>query len=195
MEFYYNSRSEELEVVLPGSSRGTGSELIGEIFQKIKDEDISVVMMDYPFHNRLEKKGFGEKVTEEVEALTGLLEYCRAREYKKVRLIGKSLGGVVAGRFLAGLSRKDQEKFELIVLGYDLGWIDIRDFAGKIMIVQGSEDPFGGIELVKKDMGGAASVDVTYKEIQGADHGFREPKTGKPKYFAKVFDVLIKGKD
>jgi len=175
---------------LPGSSGGIDSDFIQILFEAAKRTGRSVVAFDYPFHERLEKKGFGEKVGEEVRALNSVLEFCRAGGYKKVRLLGKSLGGVVAGKFLSSLSAGEQRKFELVILGYDLGWIKVGDLKEKIVIIQGSEDPFGGIKLVKRDLEGASSTAIEYHEIRGADHGFRDPKTGKPKYMDKVLALI-----
>ena len=191
MEFYYNSRSEEIDVILPGSTRGTDSEFIQTLYQAGKKEGMSVVTFNYPFHERLEKKGFGEKVDEEVRALESVLEYCRADGYKKIRLLGKSLGGVVSGEFLSRLSQSEQKKFELVVLGYDLGWINIMNFREKIVIIQGSEDPFGGVDLVKKDLENATSTEIEYYEIKGADHGYRDPQNGAPIYLKQVVELLF----
>ena len=191
-EFCYKTTSEELEVILCGSSHGMESEFIQEIYKAGKAKEKSIVIFNYPYLDRLEKRGMDDDLSEDIESLGGILDYCRAREYKKVRLIGKSIGGVIAGRFLAGLDHGSQRKFELVVLGYDLGWIKIKDFIGKITIIQGEKDPFGGIELVKKDMEGASSTDINYYEIKGGDHSYKEPETGYPKFVPEVIDLVFK---
>ena len=184
-----------MEVILPGSTRGIESEFIQAVYRGAIERERSALAINYLFHEKLAKKGFGEEVTEEANSLEAALEFCRADGYKKIRIIGKSLGGVVAGEFLKSLSKGEQGKFELAILGYDLGWINIKDFTGKILIIQGSDDPFGGIDLVKKDMEGAASTEVEYKEIKGADHGFRDPKSAKPVYVPEVINHLYNQKD
>ena len=152
----------------------------------------STVIFDYPFHDRLEKRGMGDDLSEEINALEGVLEFCKVDGYKKVKLVGKSIGGVIAGKFLSKLNHDEQKKFELVVLGYDLGWIKIQDFVGKITIIQGEKDPFGDVELVKKDMEGASSTDIKYYEIKGADHSYKEPETGYPKFQQEVVDLVSK---
>ena len=191
-ELYYKNTSDELEVILCGSSNGMGSEFMDLLFQWAKKRRVSVVIFNYPYFDRLEKRGMGESLDEEIIALRGVLEACRAERYKRVKLVGKSIGAVVAGRFLATLSKEDQLKYELVVLGYDLGWIKIKDFIGNITIIQGEKDPFGDVSLVKKDMEGAASTDIKYYEIKGADHSYREPGTGAPKFQQEVVDLVSK---
>ena len=46
--------------------------------------------------------------------------------------------------------------------------------------------------MVKKDMEGASSTDIKYYEIKGADHGYKEPETGYPKYQQEVVDLVSK---
>lgn len=191
-QFSYKTNSSTLEVIMCGSSNGMDSDFMKLLYETERKADKSVAIFDYPFHSRLEKRGLGDNLDEEVAALRSVLDFARADGYKKIRLVGKSIGGVVAGKFLANLDRDEQEKFELVVLGYDLGWIDIKPFRGKVSIIQGEKDPFGDIDLVKKDMEGASSTDINYYEIKGADHGYREPETGYPKFQQEVVDLVSK---
>ena len=190
-EYYYKNTSEELDVVLCGSSHGMEADLIQELYKAGKMKERSIVIFNYPYHDRLEKRGMGDDLSEEIEALEGVLKLCRAETYKKVKLLGKSIGAVIAAKYLTSLAKETQLRFELVVLGYDLGWIKTKDFVGKITIIQGEKDPFGGIDLVKKDMEGASSVDIIYYEIKGADHGYKEPETGYPKYVKEVVDLVF----
>lgn len=190
-EYFYKNTSEELDVILCGSTNGMESDLISGLYNKAKKMNRSVVRFNYPFHDRLDKRGLGDDLKEELDVLESLLDYCMADKYEKIRLIGKSIGGVIAGKFLEKISKEDQRKFELVVLGYDLGWIKIHDFVGKIVIIQGEKDPFGGVELVKQNMEGASSTDIKYYEIAGADHGYKEPETGHPKFVSEVVDLVF----
>lgn len=192
LEFYYKTTSEELEVILCGTSHGMDSDFIKSLYEGGKKAGRSVAIFNYLFQDRFEKKGMGDNLSEEVETLSAVLDFCKSSSYKKIRLVGKSIGGVIAGKFLSNLSHNEQKKFELWVLGYDLGWIKIGNFIGKITIIQGEKDPFGDIELVKKDMDGAASTDIVYYEIGGADHSYKEPETGYPKFQQEVVDLVSK---
>lgn len=125
LEFCYKTKSEELEVILCGSSNGMNSEFMRMLYESGKENNHSVVIFNYLFYDRLEKRGMGDNLNEEVDSLRGVLELCRADGYKKIKLVAKSIGGVIAGKFLKQLKKEEQEKFALVVLGYDLGWIDI----------------------------------------------------------------------
>ncbi len=121
-----------------------------------------------------------------------VLNYCQYTKYKNIRLIGKSLGAVVAAAYLKSLSLKQIKKFSILIFGYDIGYIDIKKFSGKIVIVQGSKDKFGDIKAVKRDMKGAVSKDITYLSIEGADHSYRIPETKEPIYENKAIVAAFK---
>ena len=52
------------------------------------------------------------------------------------------------------------------------------------------KDKFGGIEVVKKEMESAASSDISYFQVDGADHSFRVPETKEPIFEDKAIEIL-----
>ena len=189
---YFDSGSREgLDVILHGSSKGIEtSESIQKIFKTAKDLGRSVAMFNFPFIERNEKRKEGVGFDEEIATLKEVLKKCNASGYKKIRLIGKSLGGIVAAEYLNGLGERDQEKYKLVILGYIPGATKVNGLVSKIIIFQGSEDRYGDIESVRKEVG-AVTENITVYGINGADHSFKDPATGEPRYFDKVLELLF----
>lgn len=180
-KFYFNNKAKIIDVVLHGSSQGMDSPFIGKIMDKSKTIGHSVVALNFPYFDRGEDKSSGPELIEEIDALQNILEICKADDYEHVNLIGKSLGGVIAGMYVKN-NKVDSKKYSLTIFGYDIGYIDLKTFPGSIKIIQGSKDKFGDIEDVKKDMMGSISTDTKYLTIEGADHSYRVPETKDPVY-------------
>ena len=191
-KYFYNHKAENLEVILPGISQGMDSGFINKIIEVCWSKGDSVVTFNFPFFERGKENSSGPELIEEIEALRVVLDYCQSDNYRNIILIGKSLGGVVAGAYLKKLSPEQKRKFSLVIFGYDIGYIDIKDFSGKIIIVQGSEDKFGDVEAVKKDMHGATSKCVTYLSVEDADHSYRIPETKEPFYEDEAIKTAFK---
>jgi len=170
---FIETKSDTFDVLLHGSTGGMNYSLMRKIFDVCCTQGHSVVSFDFPFYEREEEQSSGPELTEELIVLKDVLAKCHAEKYKFVRLIGKSLGGIIGAKFLEGLSTDDQKKFTIIFFGYDIGSINLKNFDGKIVVIQGEKDRFGNIDAVKKDLEGAVSNDITYFEVPNADHSFR----------------------
>jgi len=181
-KFFYNNKAKTLDVVLHGSSQGMDSPFINKVVEASRNIGNSVVALNFPFFDRGEEKSSGPGLIEELEALQKVLDECKPDNYKHINLIGKSLGGVIAGMYLTKNNKIDPRKYGLTIFGYDIGYIDLKEFSGSVKIIQGSKDKFGDIEAVKKDMVGSISIDVKYLTIEGADHSYRVPETKEPIY-------------
>lgn len=190
-KYFYNNKAKTLDAVLHGGSQGMDSGFIGKIIDASRKTGNSVVAFNFPYIERGEENSSGPELLEELEALQSVLDYCQTANFENIRLIGKSLGGIVAGHFLKKLEKDQLKKFSLIIFGYDIGYIDLKSFPGEIIIIQGSKDKFGDIEAVKKDMNGAVSNDITYLSIEGADHSYRIPETKEPIYEDEAVSVAF----
>ena len=193
-KYFYNNKAKTLDVVLHGGSQGMDSSLINKIVEASRKKGNSVVAFNFPYIERGEEKSSGPELLEEIGALQSILDFCQADIFDSIRLIGKSLGGVVAGHYLKKLDRDQLNKFSLIIFGYDIGYIDLKNFPGKIVIIQGDKDKFGDVEAVKSDMRGAISKNIVYLSVKGADHSYRVPETKEPIYedeaVSKAFECL-----
>jgi len=191
-KYFYNNRAKNLDVVLHGGSQGMDSGLINKIIEASRKNGNSVVAFNFPYIERGEEKSSGPELIEETDALQSVLNFCQADKFESIRLIGKSLGGVVAGHYLKKLDPNQLDKFSLIIFGYDIGYIDLKTFPGKIVIIQGDKDKFGDVEAVKNDMKGAVSKDIVYLSVKGADHSYRVPETKEPIYENEAVKLAFK---
>ncbi|NJK71365.1 MAG: hypothetical protein HC932_03895 [Thermales bacterium] len=94
--------------------------------------------------------------------------------YKKIRFIGKSLGGIVASKFLNNLDQKDQEKYSIIVFGYAMPYINFDNFYGNIVVVHGDNDSHGSVDNVEKSLASSPSQEKQVIAIADADHSFNK---------------------
>jgi len=172
-KYFHNNKSKTLDVVLHGSSAGIDSDLINKIMEASKKIGNSVIAFNFPYFERGEEHSSGPELIEEIETLKLILSNCQSEKFESIRLLGKSLGAVIAGHYLKQIDSDLHKKYSVIVFGYDIGYIDLKDFAGKIVIIQGSKDKFGDIEAVKEDLKGAVSKDIIYLSVEGADHSYR----------------------
>lgn len=190
-EYYKGKDVDCLNVVLHGSSSGMESDFNKAIFDKAKTKGDSVVVFNFPYIDRGEEKLMNSGRDEEVSAIADIVERFGGK-YKKIRLIGKSLGAVIGFDYLRRLSEKEKKRYEVVVLGYDLGWIDISGFSGKVTVIQGGRDPYGDIEDIFNDLNDKQMVELW--EVGGADHSFRVPETKEPRYVEDVLKLLFKEK-
>lgn len=187
---YRNPGSDVLDVILPGASPGIEGQFIKKIFDVCKQQNHSVIAFNFPFYERGEEHSSGPKLKEELNALGYFLKYADYKKYKTVRLIGKSLGGIVVRHYLKSLPQAEKGRYEVFILGYIPGEEDLKDFNGKIVIIQGEKDRFGSILEVKKEFEGAKSRNISYFEVAGADHSYRDPDTKEPKFENEVITIL-----
>ncbi len=190
-KYFHNNKSKILDVVLHGGSVNMDSSLINKIVDASKARENSVVAFNFTFLERGEEQSSGPELIEEIEALKSVLEFCKTEKFENVRLIGKSLGAIVAAKFLSSLNSDEQKKYEIVVFGYVTGSINLKSFAGKIVIIQGSKDKFGDIEIVKNDMKNAISKDITYFSVEGADHSYRDPETKEGIYEDEAIKLIF----
>lgn len=186
---FVNNKSDTLDVLFHGSSGGMNYSLMQKIFDECVKQGHSVANFNFPYFERGEEQSSGPELTEELETLKSILDECNATEYKHIRLIGKSLGAIIASYYLKLLSKEEQSKYSVVVFGYVTGSTDLKNFEGKIDIIQGENDKFGSIEVVKNDPKNAVSKDINYFEIKNADHSYRN-ESKEPVFEDKVLKVF-----
>lgn len=178
--FKYNSKSNHLDIVLHGSGAGIESEFIQKIVNSSTQAGHSVIAFNFPYMDSGKERNVAN-IEEELAALDKIIKFADGFNVQTIRLIGKSLGGVVASHYLVENNLKT-EKYSLVVLGYVVGSMAAKHFPGQVKIIQGQKDKFGNIEQVKEDMKDAVSKDVIFIEIPNADHSYRNPDTMEPEY-------------
>ena len=166
-------KSNTLDVLLHGAGGGMEHSNMKKTFDVCVEKGHSVVNFNFPFFERGEEHSSGPELVEEIETLKKILSDCHAKKYKHIRLIGKSLGAIIAAKYLSQLKPEEQNKFSVIIFGYDTGMINISTFAGKISIIQGEKDKYGDIDVVKNDLKNAKAENIQYFEVPNADHSYR----------------------
>lgn len=188
---FVKNKSDDLDVLLHGSSEGMNYSLMQKVFDESVKQGHSVVNFNFPYFERGDEQSSGPELKEELETLKSVLDECKAVEYKHIRLIGKSLGAIIASCYLKTLSKEEQLKYSTIVFGYVTGSIDLKSFEGKIDIIQGEKDKFGNIEVVKNNLKDAVSKDINYFEIKNADHSYRN-ELKEPVFEDEAIEVFSK---
>jgi len=170
---FHSSKAKTLDVILHGTSNGIDSPFMLKIFKTSINKGNSAIMFNFPYLERGEDHSSGPKLKEELKTFKMVLNIAKFKKFNHIRLIGKSLGGIVASYYLRSLDPEEQKKYEVIILGYVTSEVELKDFNGKITIIQGEKDKFGNLKAVKKDLKGAISKNITFYEIKNADHSFR----------------------
>ncbi len=186
---FIKNKSNTLDVLLHGSSGGMNYSLMQKIFDECAKQGHSVANFNFPYFERGEEQSSGPELNEELETLKSVLNKCKAEEYKHIRLIGKSLGAIIASYYLKSLSKEEQTKYSVIVFGYVTGSIDLKSFGGKIDIIQGEKDKFGNIDVVRNDLKDVVSKDISYFEIKNADHSYRN-ELKEPIFEDEAIDIF-----
>lgn len=189
-QYFHNSKASTLDVIMHGGSKGIESSFIKKLFEGSIEKGNSVISFNFPYLERGEENSSGPKLEEEVSTLRFMLSKANSKEYSLIRLVGKSLGGIVASYYLSNLSKKEKKLYEVIILGYVTGDVKLGEFDGKITIIQGEQDRFGNVKTVKKDLKKGISNKLFFYEIKGADHSYREPDTKEPIYEELVVDLV-----
>lgn len=181
--------SDTLDILLHGSSGGMNYSLMQKIADVCTKQGHSVANFNFSYFERGDEQSSGPELREEIETLQSVLNQCKAKEYKHIRLIGKSLGAIIASYYLKLLPKGEQSKYAVVVFGYVTGNIDLKGFEGKIDIIQGEKDKFGNMEVVKNDLKDAISKNINYFEIKNADHSYRNVQK-EPVFEDETIDIF-----
>lgn len=173
LKFIQNEQSEILDVLLHGGAGGMNQTLMVKVFDACVAQGHSVVSFNFSFFERGDEHSSGPELVEEITTLKDVLNYCDSNKYKKIRLIGKSLGGIIVSKFLSELTKNKQEKFSVIIFGYVTGEVSLNNFYGKISIIQGGKDKYGNLEIVKNDLKKAVSKNIYFYQVPNGDHSYR----------------------
>lgn len=191
---FVETKSDTLDVLLHGAGGGMNHTNMLKAVDVCVKQGHSAVNFNFPFFDRGDEHSSGQDLIEEVETLKKVLIECKADRYNHIRLIGKSLGAIIAAKYLSQLKPEEQKKFSVVIFGYDTGMINISTFSGKISIIQGEKDKYGNIEIVKNDLKNAVSKDISYFEIPNADHSYRNEQK-EPIYENEAIEVFRKLND
>lgn len=190
------SAAGDLAIFLPGLTQGCKSEFSRYIIDRIVSNlNITAMTFDFNFFKSSIKPSVD--LREEVAQLADAVIFAQEKmAAKRVVLVGKSFGGIVAAAFVAESATRFPGIVSLSILGWPLvlGFPPrvellgdgasmepaydyqgeyrrlIQDISGPLHIIQGSEDNLGPLAEcleVTKDM-----PNITFKVIDGGNHSF-----------------------
>ena len=146
------------------------TDFISSIFDAIAATKNSVLCFNFPYCERGEESSSGPKLKEEVYALKQVVDFAHLEGFYKIRIVAKSLGGIIASYYF---EQYPDSQIELSILGYIPGEIKQMAISNNLkLVIQGTNDRFASPLEVKKSVGDLVEV----IEIIDADHSYRNNK-------------------
>jgi predicted alpha/beta-hydrolase family hydrolase len=204
-----------INILIHGYSKDCESEFMQYISKSIKDQGHTVykLNLDYIKHNREPSNNLSEEILQ----LQNTIQNLKSKGYKKINLIGKSLGGILClNPEIANINYINK----IIILGfpYILGFppnvnlLKTKPIIGdpnaknlykdlfnkhenikKIYIIQGMNDLLGSPELIK-DLLLELPVKPNVFYIENCSHGFKPvtKKTTLRENLSNIESILLK---
>lgn len=178
-------------MILQGGNFGVDTEFIKAVFQESINQGFSTLAYNFPYYDR------GDSVTsdecqEEVKTVHEAVDFLLSTGAKEIMIIAKSVGSVVAGKFLSKSS--NVQISSIVILGVPLKYIRFEEFAGqKLQIVHGELDKFGDSKAVQ-DAVLSAGIKATITPIPDADHSFRDESGNEPGKQKQAIEAIDWGK-
>lgn len=179
--------SDSLFIVAHGGSKGLDSPLIAGVADALYNAGVSVVRFNFSYLSEGVKNSEG--CVREVEDLWSVYQLVKQKyPDKKIHIIGKSLGGMVA----SWLPDRKGAKLESISLfGFVVGDVDFGSYTGPVFIIQGEKDRFGGEEVVREAMK-RFQGEYELVIIPNADHSYRKiDSASEETYERQAVDALL----
>lgn len=172
-------------LVLHGISEGISSDFIQAIYNGLAERGETVLAFNWPY---LDAGGKPSKdLVDEQVALKSATDFLHGEGYTQLRIIAKSLGGIVTSRWLQQFDGLD---VQVGILGYVIGDVMTESLSDKLQVVmQGENDRFGNADAVRSEL---ANRNVTSMviEIANADHSYRDP-AGQPTHQQEAIEQLL----
>jgi predicted alpha/beta-hydrolase family hydrolase len=175
---------ESLDILLHGGSGGIEVPFMVKLFDYCVGDGGSVVAFNFPYIERGDGGKASEGLVEELAALDDIVEFTKQFGHKHIRFVGKSLGGLVAAKYIAETLSLVDIPFthELVILGCIVPYYDISlpKTLKAVTIVQGSADKFGtplDVEYLLQKIVPKEVVAIQVHEVSNADHSYNTPGT------------------
>jgi predicted alpha/beta-hydrolase family hydrolase len=187
-KYYHKRDTKTVYLVLHGGGpEGVETSFISNIINALSNTGNSVFGFNFPYCERGEENSSGPELTEEIEALSTVVDFLRNEGYERVFIVAKSLGGIITSFWL---EQHAEENVEVAILGYVIGNVKTETLKGRLqLVIQGENDRFGNAAAVKKELAGH-SVDTEVTEVPGADHSYRNEQK-EPVYQARAIELLV----
>lgn len=177
---------DKVYLLIHGISAGIDSDFMELIFNNIISLHEACFMANFNYLDQGLSPSHDLK--DEVHFLDELINYLKDEGYKEIELVAKSLGGIVASKWL--VEHKDDLSISLVILGYVIGEVKTEGLKGKLkLIIQGENDRFGKAFNVQEELK-SHGITAIIKEIPGADHSYRN-NDREPVYQKQVIGLVI----
>ena len=172
-------------LVLHGISEGISSDFIQRIYKGLADRGETVLAFNWPY---LDAGGEPSKdLVDEQAALQLATDFLHSEGYTQLHIAAKSLGGIVASRWL---QQPNDLGVDVAILGYVIGDVTTASLTDKLrLVVQGERDRFGNGEAVQSELE-SHNITATVIEIADADHSYRN-QAGEPAYQQEAVKKLL----
>lgn len=186
-KYYHKKGAKTVYLVLHGGGpEGVESPFISNIINSLVSTGKSVLGFNFPFCERGEDNSSSPELTEEIDALSSVVDFLKSEGYEKIVIIAKSLGNIITSFWL---ERHPREDVELVVLGYVIGNVKTEALRGKLRaVIQGGNDRFGNAGAVIDELT-KQGVKANVVELPKADHSYRNNKK-KPVYQDEAIKLL-----
>jgi hypothetical protein len=178
-------------VLAHGAGQGMDTRLLIDVGEALAERDVAVLRFNFPY---AEADRRGPDPQPRLEAAYRAIADAVAKEFERLYLGGKSMGGRIASHIVA-------EGFPaagLVFLGYPLhppGHPErIRDahlkrIAVPMLFLQGTRDPFATPELLHQTVEGLPTARLV--EIEDGDHSFKVKGPSTVAVTAELVDVVV----
>lgn len=185
-KYYKKSGAKRIYIILHGGgSAGVETEFISSIFNSISLTKNSVICFNFPYCERGEEESSGTRLREEILALDQVIQYIRSEGYSEIKIIAKSLGGIIASYYFEHFP---DNSIKIAILGYIPRDVKQKAIKNNLeLIIQGENDRFASPLEIKKLVGDQIDVD----EIKNADHSYRNDAK-EPIYQNVAIERLLK---
>ncbi len=182
-------QSKRLVILTHGASEGIENSFLQNFIHKFTNQKVSVLAIQMPFKDRGENSSSGPELLEELQVVEQAMKLVNLFEYESIDFIGKSLGGIILSKFLNSQDKSFQTKTSLTILGYIYGDVEINNYSGKLVVIQGENDKYGDKKEIHNDLGKCISKDKSLVIIPNADHSYRN-KNKEPVYQSEVVEMI-----
>jgi predicted alpha/beta-fold hydrolase len=110
----FHTTTDQIDVVLHGGSKGKDDKFMQKLVDSSKKAGNSVLAIDFPYISKNENPS--KNLVDEVDSLVSSLEMVSLFNYNKIRFVTKSLGGIVASKFLNNLVLDKQKNIQSLFM-------------------------------------------------------------------------------
>ena len=182
-KLHFNPKAESVDIILHGASSGIESSFMEGLFEKSIEVGNSAMMFNFPYIEQGEGSRPSDDLREEVDTLDDIVKFVKQFDYKHVRFMGKSLGGLVASKYISEILSVKQVPFtyELIIMGCIVPYYDFKISGVKsVTVIQGSDDDYGkpiDVEELLSNIVQGEDIKVQVHEVKNANHSYHAPGT------------------